>query len=202
MMTLNLSQYSFKDLDQILTEIPEKTVFKGSNKARFKTLTFAVVSLFIAIAAYMQHLKTGHSMTLTWIFAAIFVLFIILTKVKWNDGNIDIIEFTHQHLRIKDVNYPIPLDAITEYSYKYDNYDTLILTIDKPIEGLELNSKTQGAIGASVVIAQKASQQMIKIIVPYSFTLDGKRLFPEECTRIIESYLSIPEIKRQMIMVN
>ena len=199
---MNSSQYSFQELDQLLNQIPEKTVFKGSHKARFKTLAFAVVSLLIAIVAYMQHLKSGHSLTLTLIFVGIFLLFTILTKVKWNDGNIDIIEFTHQHFRIKDVNRTIPLDAITEYSYRYDGSDTLTLIIGQPIEGLALNSKTQGAIGASVVILQKASQQVIKITVPYSFTLDGKRLFPEECTRIIESYLSIPEIKRQMIMAN
>jgi len=50
------------------------------------------------------------------------------------------------------------------------------------------------------LITQNTPRQIIKIIVPYSFTLDGKRLSPEECVNILEAYLSIPEIKRQMIL--
>lgn len=199
---MSTPQYSFSDLDHILSGIPERTILKGSNKARFKMLTFALISIAISIGLFFLHQKNGGSLKILYLFVFISIFFIIFTKVRWNDGLINIVELTHHEIKIKDINQNIPLDAITDYNYRYDDNDTLTLTISKPISDLALTSKFKGAIGASVVITKQVPYQEIKIIVPYSFTLDGKRLSPEECLNILDSYLSIPEIKKIMITAN
>lgn len=199
---MNSPKYSVEDLNNFLNNIPEKTVLKGSSKARFKMMTYAVIAFLMTIAAFFHYYKNAGSIKLVIFLAVVTIFFAILTKLKWKDGNIDIIELNHQHIKIKDINKVIPLEAVTDFSYRHDENDTLTLIIEKPIQGLALTSKVRGAIGASVVITQQAPTQIIKILVPYSFTLDGKNLTPEECLSILDSYFSIAEIKRQLVLAN
>lgn len=74
-MKMSTPQYSFSDLDDILSGIPERTILKGSNKARFKMLTFALISVAVSVGLFFLHQKNGGSLNLLYIYLFLFQYF-------------------------------------------------------------------------------------------------------------------------------
>ncbi|MDX5627340.1 MULTISPECIES: hypothetical protein [unclassified Brenneria] len=191
---------SFQQLSEYLSRIPEEISFTGSSKAKFKSLTIALLSLCFAVVLLFKYLEASSGKGALILFSVITVFFFILTFKQWGDGKISIVKLTHTDVTVKDLNKKIPLECIENISYTYDSNDTLKIFLKEKIKDLALTSKFNSLRGASVSIQNKKDKQVIVIIVPYSFNVDGKRLYPEEIQNIFEQYLSIPAIKKEMII--
>lgn len=193
-------QQMILQLDHHLKGIPEKTVFTGSHQARFKTVGLCILSFAIGDFMLYRHFQAQASLGAAVIFLLIGLFFLILTIKKWNDVQVKIMELTHEHIEIKDLNIPIPLSHILDFHYVHDANDSLTLKVRQTTPPLALTTKTNALNGASVVVLNKENPEVV-IIVPDCFMVNQRAIEPEQVSQILSAYLDIPQIKKQLIMM-
>ncbi|KAA8733133.1 hypothetical protein F4V57_07840 [Acinetobacter qingfengensis] len=188
-----------QQLIQFIDQIPQSTILTGSHKARFKMLGLGIFGCVASIFFFYRYAQQQSSLATAIIFAIIAVFFLFLTVKRWNDGNIQLIEFTHQQVNIKNLNRSIPLSSIVAFQYIHDDQDALILTLDQSMSDLALQSKTANLAGAIILVSHQ-KQPTVRITVPYAFESQGKQLSQTQVEQLLHDYTDVAQANRELIM--